>query len=219
MKISVLCTDHNHPVNEVLVPWIGKQSETHIVDLVRRKSELQGGDLLFLVSCTEIISAPYRAMYDVCIVMHASDLPVGRGWSPHIWQIINGATVITLSAIDAADKVDTGKIWAKRTIDFEDTLTWSEINEKLFIAEIEMMDHVINNFTVITPVPQSESIEPTYYPRRVPLDSAIDPNKSIGEQFDLIRVCDPTRFPAFFEFRGRRYILKVETCVEDINDH
>jgi methionyl-tRNA formyltransferase len=50
----------------------------------------------------------------------------------------------------------------------------------------------------------------TYYPRRTPKDSEIDVFKTIAEQFDMIRVCDPNRFPAYFEFMGQRYILKLE---------
>jgi methionyl-tRNA formyltransferase len=32
----------------------------------------------------------------------------------------------------------------------------------------------------------------------------------LAEQFDLLRVVDSERFPAFFEYRGRRYKLKIE---------
>jgi methionyl-tRNA formyltransferase len=45
---------------------------------------------------------------------------------------------------------------------------------------------------------------------RTPKDSCIDPHRTIAEQFDLIRVCDPIRFPAFFEYRGQKYALKLE---------
>jgi spore coat polysaccharide biosynthesis predicted glycosyltransferase SpsG len=33
---------------------------------------------------------------------------------------------------------------------------------------------------------------------------------SIAEQFDLLRVVDPEHYPAFFDYRGKRYIIKME---------
>ena len=43
-------------------------------------------------------------------MIHASDLPKGRGWSPHIWGLINEAQQITISLLEAVDKVDSGDI-------------------------------------------------------------------------------------------------------------
>jgi methionyl-tRNA formyltransferase len=54
-----------------------------------------------------------RAKYDSSLVLHASDLPAGRGWSPHIWAITNGAESVTLSLLEAEDQVDSGRIWKK----------------------------------------------------------------------------------------------------------
>ena len=34
-------------------------------------------------------------------------------------------------------------------------------------------------------------------------------------QFDLLRVVDTERYPAFFDCRGRRYIVKIEKAVSD----
>ena len=57
---------------------------------------------------------------------------------------------------------------------------------------------------------QNPKIEPSYYRRRIPADSQIDPRQSIDNQFDKIRVCDPNRFPAFFELNGKKYKLLLE---------
>jgi len=212
MRVSILCSNPEHPINEYLIPWLEQLSSSYSVDLARKTSELVGGDILFLVSCTEIVSAEIRLAFGVCLVLHASDLPRGRGWSPHIWEILNGATSVTLSAVEAEDKVDSGRIWAKKTIDIADTLLWSDINHILFTSELEMMLSILINYNQIVPHRQSELIEPTYHRRRLPCDSAIDPNKSIVAQFDLMRVCDPHRFPAYFDHRGQRYVLKIEKC-------
>jgi methionyl-tRNA formyltransferase len=52
--------------------------------------------------------------------------------------------------------------------------------------------------------------EPSYYPRRTPVESQVQPDQTIAELFDLLRVADPRRFPVFFDHRGSRYVLKLE---------
>jgi methionyl-tRNA formyltransferase len=150
-------------------------------------------------------------------VLHASDLPHGRGWSPHIWEIISGAESITLTLLEAADKVDSGKIWKKLQIAVPKHALWDEIDRRLFEAEIELINFAIANLNVIHPQEQDPSLNATYLPRRTPDDSRVDPYRSLAEQFDQIRVCDPMRFPAFFELHGHRYILTLEKNDEQSN--
>ena len=39
-------------------------------------------------------------------MIHESDLPHGKGWSPIQWQILEGSDSITITLLDAEDKVD-----------------------------------------------------------------------------------------------------------------
>ena len=210
MKITVLCSDPLHPIDIYLERWVLLNKTLHEISIVRRKSDLIGGDILFLVSCSQIIDATDRAPYGVCLVLHASDLPVGRGWSPHIWAIIKGAEKITVSLLEADDQVDSGKIWKKIEFQVPKHALWNEINESLFEAEIELMNFALENFNDIVPVEQNPKIIPSYYPRRTFEDSKIDTRRSLEEQFDQIRVCDPLRFPAFFYLHGHRYNIILE---------
>lgn len=210
MRISFLCSDEQHPVNEYLKRWMSEQQGVHHVELVRKKSELSGGDFLFLISCSEIIAADDRSAYGATLVLHASDLPCGRGWSPHIWRLIEGADEITLSLLEAEDKVDSGRIWRKLRFSVPKHALWDEINARLFEAEIELIDFAVRGFMEGIPATQDPMIQPSYYPRRTPADSQIDPFQSIASQFDSIRVCDPNRFPAFFELHGKKYKLILE---------
>jgi methionyl-tRNA formyltransferase len=210
MQISLLCSDEQHPVNDHLKKWISVQQGIHQVELVRRKTELSGGDILFLISCSEIVGQTDRSAYRTTLVLHASDLPRGRGWSPHIWQLIEGADEIILSLLEAEDKVDSGRIWKKLKFSVPKHALWDEINMCLFEAEIELIDFAVSEFERVLPTKQDPTIEPSYYPRRTSADSQIDPSQSISSQFDRIRVCDPNRFPAFFELHSKRYKLILE---------
>ena len=210
MKITVLCSSRNHPVNAYLEKWIGHINAKHTVEKVRSKNDLTSGDILFLISSAEIINSDDRNRYLKTLVIHASDLPLGKGWSPHIWQILEGATEITVSLLEAEDAVDSGYIWKKLVVNVPQNALWDEINHSVFEAELALMNFAIQDFNTVRPKPQSDTVLPTYYRRRTPKDSKLNVKLSIQDQFDLIRVCDPDRFPAYFDLHGERYTIRLE---------
>ena len=210
MKISILCTDSSHPVVGDLRTWVNKMSiNGHNVSIVFETSKLVGGDVLFLVSCSQMVHDAERNKYKATLVLHASDLPKGRGWSPYVWSILEGAKQITVSLLEAAEPVDSGQIWLKTTFSLEGHELLDEINSKLFEAELYLMTEAVEHYFDIRPTMQiGESGE--YMKKRTPADSRLDPHKSIAEQFNLLRVVDSERYPAFFEYQGCRYLIKIE---------
>ena len=215
MKVTILCSSPDHPVNPMLHDWIARHQAAHEITLARSKDELAHGDLLFLISCTEIITAADRAKFRKTLVIHASDLPKGRGWSPHIWDIVNGAEEITVSLLEAEDRVDSGAIWKKLRVAVPKHALYDEINEILFRAESDLMDFAVEEFAVVHPKAQDPSVEPSYYARRTPADSEINADQTLASQFDLLRVCDPVRFPAYFWLHGHRYKITIEKTEND----
>jgi methionyl-tRNA formyltransferase len=214
LKVSIIISDKNHPVFLIVSEWISQQIDIDIelVNCVEQLSE--SGDFLFLVSCSEIVSHSVRARFKKCLVLHASDLPKGRGWSPHIWAVVNGSNNLTLSLLEAEDKVDTGDIWLKTLIPLDGTELFNEINEKLFKAELLLIEKAISEYLTIIPKKQDQSISSFYYTKRTPNDSQLDPNKTIEQQFNLLRVCDNERFPAFIDIHGQKYTVKLEKMIE-----
>jgi methionyl-tRNA formyltransferase len=210
MEISILCTDPEHPVIQRLQTWISSMSSIgHSVSLMHDKKDLQGGDILFLVSCGQLIGDVSRNLFTNTLVLHASDLPQGRGWSPYIWTILEGAKSITVSLLDAKDPVDTGAVWLKEVFNLEGHELLPEINEMLFTVELSLMTKAVAKIKDIVPLEQSGD-SGRYLQKRGPEDSRLDPHKTIAEQFDLLRVVDSKRFPAFIDYRGKRYLIKIE---------
>ena len=209
MNITILTTSADHPVYNHLVEWQNKWANSHEITLALSPAQATGGDFLFLVSCSDIVPSSIRELYQHTLVVHASNLPEGRGWSPHVWQILEGKNDITVTLLEAEDKVDTGRLWLQKHMRLEGHELYDEINYKLFQITTKLMDEAINEHSTIKPVPQDEG-GASYYSRRTPDDSRINPKKSIAEQFDMLRVADSQRFPAFFEYRGHRYIIKIE---------
>lgn len=210
MKISILCTDNQHPVIKSLCQWMKMMnSKGHEASIFFDKSELIGGDILFLVSCAQIINNFDRQKFSHTLVLHASDLPARRGWSPHIWAILDGENHITVSLLEAGERVDTGRVWLKKSFYLEGHELLDEINEKLFNLELDLMTDAVMNVHQIQPKEQIG--DPGKHMRkRVPEDSEIDPYESIAKQFNLLRIADAKRYPAFFEYLGVRYLIKIE---------
>ena len=165
MKISILHTSCNHPIKPLLLDWVDKQKKLHEIEFFDNKKDLVDGDILFLISCSEFISKIERNKFKKTLLIHASDLPKGRGWSPHIWEILNGADQIVISLLEAEDKIDSGDIWKKLKINISKSALYDEINRKIFNAELRLMEFAINNFHNIIAQPQSNN-NSTYWPKR-----------------------------------------------------
>lgn len=208
MDITIICSDKQHKIFPYLECWVEENSKVHNVSLVTKPEDVTKGNILFLISCTKIIKSDLRERFKQTLVIHESDLPKGRGWSPLVWQIINGSNTIPISLIDAAEKVDSGDIWKKEFVILEGHEVADEINDKVFPVKIKLMDFAIKNMDSIRKIPQKG--EPTYFTRRKPEDSELDVTKTIGDQFDLMRVADNKRYPSFFNFRGHRYKIIID---------
>ena len=49
----------------------------------------------------------------------------------------------------------------------------------------------------------------TYFRKRSPVDSKINLNKKFKDLIPLLRVVDNKRYPAFFEYKKKKYLLKI----------
>ena len=83
----------------------------------------------------------------------------------------------------------------------------SEIKDLQGKMTINIILKFLKNFDKIKG--QDQKGNSTYYPRRGPIDSELNINKSIKSQFNLLRVCDNERYPAFFKINDKKYIIKI----------
>ena len=207
-SVHIVCTDPQHGVNAWLERWIEAHAGDADIRLLRDAREASGGDFLFLVSCHQIVGRDILDRYRHTLVLHASALPAGRGMSPHVWQILEGKPGFAVTLLEAAEALDAGRIWHQIDVPVPANAVCHEINALLFAAEIALMDWALAHAHEVQPREQHGT--PSYYRKRSPADSRIDPERPLAELFDLLRVADPERYPAFFEHRGRRYRLRLE---------
>jgi len=165
-------------------------------------------DVLFILSYHKIIKKDYLVAKHN-IVIHASDLPKGKGWAPMFWQILENKNDIVFSMFEASDGVDDGDIYMKKKL----VLTGYELNEELRDKQanftIEMCIEFLTDYHKYQMPLKQKGIE-SFYKKRTAKDSELNINKSINEQFNLFRIVDNENYPAFFYKDNKKYILKIE---------
>ena len=168
---------------------------------------MNGGDIAFCLGCTKIARESTLAKNKWNLVVHESALPLGRGFAPIAWQVINGARSIPVVLMQADVGADTGPIVEQDEI----KLTGYELCDELRRMQGEMTIVLCERFLEKHPdCPLQPQIgEPTYFRRRTPEDSRLDPDRTIRDQFNLLRTVDNDRYPAFFEIDGHRYQIQI----------
>lgn len=197
-----------------ILPYAGRLEENlnrQKIDtrLVRNAEDIREGWICFILGCTQIVKAKYLSRNKHNLVVHESDLPKGRGFSPMTWQILEGKNSIPICLLEASiDEPDAGDIWLRDVINLDGCELLPDWRKMQGERTIELCMKFIRNYECLKPKKQTGSA--TYYKRRTPRDSELDPNKTIAEQLNLIRVVDNDRYPAFVILNGNKFIIKVE---------
>ena len=175
------------------------------VSLIYKHEEVIEGDVLCLLSCEKIFKKLHFNKYN--LVVHESYLPEGKGWSPLTWQVLEGSSKIPVTLFEATEKIDSGVIYNQDFIKLNGDELLPEIKHRQGIKTIDLIVDFIENIDKV--IGSDQMGEETFYPKRKSKDSELDINKSIKEQFNLLRVCDNERYPAFFTLKGKKYIIKI----------
>jgi len=176
--------------------------------LCRHYDEITEGEVAFYLGCINITPSDIRARNNYNLVVHESDLPKGRGFAPLTWQILEGKDKVTICLLAAEDDVDAGPIYLRKELSFRGDELNREIRKVQGDATVQLCMEFLES-----PAPLKEKTQngkPTYYLRRRPDDSQLDIHKTIAEQFNLLRVVDNERYPAFFKIGGVRYKITIE---------
>ena len=197
--------------NSWIIPYASKLRDDIIskfnyeVTLINEHDDVKKGNILCLLSCENIFNK--LDLNDFNLVVHESNLPKGKGWSPLTWQVIEGKNKIPITLFEAVEKVDAGRIYLQSFIELTGKELLSDIKDLQGKMTIDLILKFLKNFHKIKG--QDQKGDSTYYPKRGPIDSELDIDKSIKNQFNLLRVCDNERYPAFFKIDNKKYIIKI----------
>ena len=212
-KLSIsICSDEKSWIN-LHIPFLIYKwtNEGHACFWTHDSNCLVKGDICFYLSYGKIVEKKILKKFKNNLVIHASDLPKGKGWSPLTWQIIEGKNTIPVSLIEADEKVDSGVIYKQK---------WYKLNGYELLPQLRSIQSKINNELCIWFVKNYPNCllkarkqlgKSTIYNRRYAHDSKLDINLSIKDQFNLLRVVDNKDYPAYFELGGNIYNLKINS--------
>jgi methionyl-tRNA formyltransferase len=209
MKIQIL-TDKKS--------WIYKNKDKIPNKFKKFKKELiishhnikKNNDLTFIISYYKIIPKKILSYSKHNLVVHESDLPKGRGMSPLYWQILNKKNNIVFTLFECSEKMDEGKYYIKKKFHFEPTLLFEEIKEKQLKCAFKMIELFIKRYSKNKKLKSyNQKGKASYFPRIPSTLSELNIKKSIKSQIDKLRTRDNNNFPAYFMYKKRKYIIKI----------
>ena len=181
----------------------------HAVVWRHNRSHVRKGDIAFYLGCGRVIPPRVLSRNRHNLVVHESALPQGKGWSPLTWQILEGKNEIPITLFEAEERVDSGRIYLTDVMRFDGTELVEDLRKKQAAYTVRMCLSFVRDYPGIVSRGSDQAGRASYYRRRSPEDSMLDPDKTIREQFNLLRVADNKRYPAYFELDGLRYTLTV----------
>ena len=168
---------------------------------------LENADITFLLGCTKLVPLEKLKLSRLNLVVHASDLPKGRGFSPLKWQIEQGRNEISVTLFEAEVDCDTGQIFGQKYLNFKGHELLDEMQSALGAVTNKLCLEFISSNT--PPQGRDQVGEPSYLSRRGVSKQVIDVDKSIAEQFWVFRTVDNDRFPALFSHNGHTYEIEI----------
>ncbi len=196
----------NTAIHDLQEQLLNKQIQ---VNWVHDPNHLLAGDVCFILSCSRILSAKALGLNKNNLVVHASALPAGRGWSPMTWQILEGKQEIPLTLFEAKEAVDTGLIYQQTVLQLDGSELVDEWREAQSKALVKLCMEWIKDYPNVLKFAREQEGEASYYAKRRPNDSELDPSKTIAEQFNLLRTVDNNNYPAYFYMHGYKYLISI----------
>ena len=168
-------------------------------------------DITIIISYYDLIKPNYLLFSKYNLVVHESDLPLGRGHSPLYWQILKSKKKITTTLFECSRNMDSGPYYYKKKFNYPENLLYHEIKEHQFLNSYELVIKFLNYYKKNKKAPplKKQSGKASYFKKLKKKDSEINIYKSIKSQFNRLRTVDNENFPAFFFYKKRKFILKI----------
>lgn len=179
----------------------------HKVRIFKYHKEIKTGDILLVLGCDYILKKEHLKFHKLNLVIHPSKLPKNRGGAALIWEVLKNKKIFYLTMFDANEKIDRGEIIFYHKFKLKGYELHDEIRMIQAKETIKLIIKFLNNIHKIKKIKQRGL--GNYVRKRTPDDSLLDINKTINEQFNLLRCCDNEKYPAFFYRKKKKYTIKI----------
>ena len=168
---------------------------------------LKNFDVVFLFGLTRIIKKKIISNNKLVLVVHESNLPKGRGMNPVQNLILSNVNRIPIRLIVASNlKVDSGDIILQDNFILKGYDLINEIRKKQFKATIKIMKLFLKKFPKYELKKQKG--KSTYFKRMTKSSNELNINKTIKENFNIIRISSK-KYPAYFIFKKKKFYLNI----------
>ncbi len=208
MKIDILIDQKDsffHDYKDLLIKKI--KNKNYKIRFIYSARKLKKGDILFIIATNKILKEKSLSLHNLNLNIHPSKLPQGRGSAAVSWNILDNKSYFYITLHEAKKKIDSGKIYIQEKVKVKSFELNVDIRKRQAIKTIQIIKKFLKNRKKIKPRDQKGKV--TFLKKRQPKDSLLDINKSLKSQFNLLRVVDNNRYPAFFYNRKTKYILKI----------
>ena len=205
LKTVILLDRSNNWIEKFLVEYLTDPQA--LVQISYEADQISNADIVFVIGYTKKLARTIADRNGYVFVIHESDLPAGKGFSPVQWQILAGSNTIVVSIIKLDDLIDSGDIILQKKLEFVGDELYEEIRAKQAAVTCDLVRDCIGFYPDYSSMPQVGS--ETFYRRRHPKDSELDPDRTLRELFPLLRICNNEEWPAYFVLEGKKFILKI----------
>lgn len=209
IKVAVLLDPNNNWIDKYIrqIEKIDNLKERYCFYFSDNPEAIKNFDIVFILGYTKILKKPFLELNGLNLVVHESNLPEGKGFSPVQWQVLEGRNLITVCLLEAIEKVDSGDILEKDLIELNGHELFEEIRKKQAFATIELIRRFLDKYPNITRTKQIG--RETFCSQRTVKDDELDVNKTLRELFNHFRIAQNEEHPLFFIIGEHKYYLKV----------
>ena len=111
--------------------------------------DLISDEFYFYLSFSRVVFQAILSKFSNYLVVHESDLPHGRGWSPLTWQILEGKKVIAIVLFEASEHVDSGPIYIKNYMKFKGDELVDQSRDIQAAATIKLCHEFVDNYPAL----------------------------------------------------------------------
>ena len=124
--------------------------------------------------------------------------------------MLEGKNKIPITLLEVVERVDSGRIFLQDEIILEGNELVDHLRIKQKDYTFKLCIAFIKDYPKILNEGKLQLGMSSFYKERSPIDSKLDIDKTIYENFNLLRIVDNEKYPVFLNLGGKKYKLKVE---------
>lgn len=207
----IFCTSENSWIIEYLKIFLNELKKKYRVKLIfSHKSLKKSNDIIFYLGYDKLVSAKYLSLSQINLVVHESDLPKDKGWSPVTWGVLKGKNQFIATLFKPDERVDSGNFFLKKRFIIHKDCLIDEIRKKQFGVTKLLINEFLRKYPKILQKEIKQKGKSNFLKKRTPKDSKININKSLRSQFDHLRTLDAKRYPGWFILRGKKFKISID---------